>query len=96
MHTGSDILDAGVFTLASQILFDAATKFPDLEFLDFGSGLKVPYQTDDVCTDIEELGELLSKSFNEFCTQYGRQLKLYFEPGKFLVSESGYFLLKQM
>ena len=94
MHTGSDILDAGVFTLASQILFDAATKFPDLEFLDFGSGLKVPYQTDDVCTDIEELGELLSKSFNEFCTQYGRQLKLYFEPGKFLVSESGYFFAK--
>ncbi|HUN17801.1 MAG TPA: diaminopimelate decarboxylase, partial [Saprospiraceae bacterium] len=56
MHTGSDILDAGVFTLASQILFDAALKFPDLEFIDFGSGLKVPYQTDDVSTDIEEVG----------------------------------------
>ncbi|HRI00720.1 MAG TPA: diaminopimelate decarboxylase [Saprospiraceae bacterium] len=94
MHTGSDILDPGVFTLASEILFDAARKFPDLEFIDFGSGLKVPYKVDDVSTDVEELGELLSKSFNEFCKEYGRELKLYFEPGKFLVSQSGYFLVK--
>ena len=48
MHTGSDILDPGVFTLAADILFDIARKFPDLEFIDFGSGLKVPYKDDDV------------------------------------------------
>ncbi|HMS28752.1 MAG TPA: diaminopimelate decarboxylase [Saprospiraceae bacterium] len=94
MHTGSDILDPGVFTLASEILFDVARKFPDLEFIDFGSGLKVPYRPDDVSTDIEELGSLLSASFNRFCKEYGRPLKLLFEPGKFLVSESGYFFVK--
>jgi len=94
MHTGSDILDAGVFSLASDILFDVARRFPDLEFLDFGSGLKVPYKEDDVFTDIEELGEILSKKFNDFCNEYGRKLSLFFEPGKFLVSESGFFLVK--
>ncbi|MBK9108755.1 MAG: diaminopimelate decarboxylase [Saprospiraceae bacterium] len=94
MHTGSDILDAGVFSLASEILYDAARKFKDLEFIDFGSGIKVPYKPDDVCTDIEELGQVLSKSFNAFCKEYGRQLKLYFEPGKYLVSECGYFFVK--
>ena len=94
MHTGSDILDPGVFTLASEILFDVARKFPDLQFIDFGSGLKVPYRPDDVSTDIEELGSLLSASFNRFCKEYGRPLKLLFEPGKFLVSESGYFFVK--
>lgn len=94
MHTGSDILDAGVFSLASEILYDAARKFKDLEFIDFGSGIKVPYKPDDVCTDIEELGQVLSKSFNSFCKEYGRQLKLYFEPGKYLVSECGYFFVK--
>lgn len=94
MHTGSDILDPGVFSLASEILFDAARKFPDLEFIDFGSGLKVPYKSDDVATDVEELGELLSNSFNAFCKEYGRELKLYFEPGKFLVSECGFFCVK--
>ncbi|MDQ3141752.1 MAG: diaminopimelate decarboxylase [Bacteroidota bacterium] len=94
MHTGSDILDPGVFTLASDILFNLATKFPDLEFIDFGSGLKVPYKPDDVFTDIEELGSILSERFNSFCKDYGRQLKLFFEPGKYLVSESGYFFVK--
>ncbi len=94
IHTGSDILDAGVFNLSSQIMYDTAKKFKDLEFLDFGSGIKVPYKIDDVSTDVEELGEVLSASFNKFCKEYGRQLKLYFEPGKYLVSECGYFFAK--
>ncbi|MCG9793367.1 diaminopimelate decarboxylase [Flavobacterium algicola] len=94
MHTGSDILDIEVFLYAAEILFDAARHFKDLEFLDFGSGFKVPYKKDDIETDIEELGKKLSKRFNEFCTEYGRNLTLIFEPGKFLVSEAGQFLAK--
>jgi diaminopimelate decarboxylase len=94
MHTGSDILDIEVFLYAAEILFDAARNFKDLEFLDFGSGFKVPYKKDDVETDIEELGRKLSKRFNAFCKEYGKDLTLIFEPGKFLVSEAGYFLAK--
>lgn len=94
MHTGSDILDIEVFLHAAEILFDAARHFKDLEFLDFGSGFKVPYKKDDIETDIEELGKKLSKRFNEFCKEYGKDLMLIFEPGKFLVSEAGVFLAK--
>ena len=94
MHTGSDILDIEVFLYAAEILFDAARNFKNLEFLDFGSGFKVPYKKDDVQTDIEELGKKLSKRFNAFCVEYGKDLTLIFEPGKFLVSEAGYFLTK--
>ncbi len=94
MHTGSDILDIEVFLYAAEILFDAAKNFKDLEFLDFGSGFKVPYKKDDIETDIEELGKKLSKRFNAFCTEYGKDLTLIFEPGKFLVSEAGFFLAK--
>jgi diaminopimelate decarboxylase len=94
MHTGSDILDIEVFLYAAEILFDAAKSFKDLEFLDFGSGFKVPYKKDDIETDIEELGKKLSKRFNAFCKEYGKDLTLIFEPGKFLVSEAGYFLAK--
>lgn len=94
MHTGSDILDIEVFLYAAEILFDAARSFKNLEFLDFGSGFKVPYKKDDIETDIEELGKKLSKRFNAFCTEYGKDLTLIFEPGKFLVSEAGYFLTK--
>jgi len=94
MHTGSDILDIEVFLYAAEILFDVAKNFKNLEFLDFGSGFKVPYKKDDIETDIEELGRKLSKRFNSFCAEYGKDLTLIFEPGKFLVSEAGYFLAK--
>jgi diaminopimelate decarboxylase len=94
MHTGSDILDVDVFLRAADILFDTAVLFKDLEYIDFGSGFKVPYKPDDYYTDINELGEKLSTRFNEFCKQYGKPLSLHFEPGKFLVSESGTFLTK--
>ncbi|GAK77274.1 diaminopimelate decarboxylase [Nonlabens ulvanivorans] len=94
MHTGSDILDIGVFLYATEILFETAAKFKDLEFIDFGSGFKVPYKEGDVSTDIEDLGEQLSERFNKFCKDYGRDITLAFEPGKFLVSEAGFFLAK--
>ena len=94
MHTGSDILDIDVFLYASEILFETATHFKDLEFIDFGSGFKVPYKAGDIETNIEELGKKLGKRFNEFCKEYGRDLTLAFEPGKFLVSEAGFFLTK--
>lgn len=94
MHTGSDILDIEVFLYASEILFETAKSFKDLEFIDFGSGFKVPYKEGDIETNIEELGEKLSSRFNKFCKEYGRDLTLAFEPGKFLVSEAGKFLVK--
>lgn len=94
MHTGSDILDVEVFLYAAEILFETASHFKELEFLDFGSGFKVPYKKDDIQTDVEELGKKLSKRFNAFCAEYGRDLTLTFEPGKFLVSEAGVFLAK--
>ena len=94
MHTGSDILDIDVFLHATEILFETAKNFPALEFIDFGSGFKVPYTMGDIETNIEELGEKLSEKFNAFCENYGRELTLAFEPGKFLVSQAGYFLTK--
>jgi diaminopimelate decarboxylase len=94
MHTGSDILDIDVFLYAAEILFDTAKHFRELKFIDFGSGFKVPYKEGDIQTDIEELGERLGQRFLEFCKLYGRNLTLAFEPGKFLVSEVGFFLVK--
>ncbi len=94
MHTGSDIMDSEVFLMGAEILFNTAKDFPDLQYIDFGSGFKVPYKPNDISTDIEDLGEKISARFNAFCEEYGRDLTLMFEPGKFLVSESGYFFVK--
>jgi diaminopimelate decarboxylase len=94
MHTGSDILDVEVFLNGAEILFNVAQNFEHLKYLDFGSGFKVPYRPNDYETNIEEFGELFSERFNKFCEQYGRPLALLLEPGKYLVSESGYFFVK--
>ena len=94
MHTGSDILDVEVFLYAAEILFETAKQFKNLDFIDFGSGFKVPYKKGDIETDIEEFGRKLSKRFLAFEKEYGRNLTLVFEPGKFLVSEAGVFLAK--
>ena len=94
MHTGSDILDIDVFLRAAEILFETPNHFKDLDFIDFGSGFKVPYYPGDSETNIEELGKKLSKRFNLFCKSYGKNLTLIFEPGKFLVSEAGKFICK--
>ena len=94
MHTGSDILDMEVFLKGAEILLDVARNFPDLQYIDFGSGFKVPYKTDDISTDIDDLGERLGNLFKDFCIGYGRNLRLMFEPGKFLVSEAGFFFAR--
>lgn len=92
MHTGSDIYDIDAFLRATEILFNVAKSFKDLQYIDFGSGFKVPYKEGDIQTDIVELGQKVSSRFNEFCEEFGRDLTLMFEPGKFLVSEAGQFL----
>ena len=90
MHTGSDILDPEAFVLSANALYSAAFHFKNLKFLDFGSGFKVPYKPGDYATDVELLGSVIAESFQTFCNEYGRELMLIFEPGKFLVSQAGY------
>lgn len=94
MHTGSDIIDAQVFLRGADLLYEAARSFPDLTFLDFGSGFKVGYKEGDIVTNIERTGVEIAASFREFCKDYGRELELWFEPGKYIVSEAGRFLVK--
>lgn len=92
MHTGSDILDVETFLLGADLLLEVALQFLDLEYIDFGSGFKVPYKEGDVSTDMDLLGNKFMDRFNTFCDTYGKKLDIVFEPGKYLVSESGYFL----
>jgi diaminopimelate decarboxylase len=93
MHTGSDILDAEVFLRGAKLLYEAAKSFDDLEFMDFGSGFKVKYKEGDITTDVNDIGAKIVESFKIFCKEYGRDLQLWFEPGKYLVSDAGQLLV---
>lgn len=94
VHTGSDILHSEVFLRGAEIMFETAMDFPDLQFIDFGSGFKVAYKAGDFTTDMEEVGKKLGEAFQAFCKKYGKDLELWFEPGKFLVSEAGTLFVK--
>lgn len=93
MHTGSDISDIKSFLEGAKILFQTAIDFPNLDYIDFGSGFKVPYKKNDIKTNLTSLSHSITEKFKNFCQSYGSQIALIFEPGKFLVSESGYFLV---
>ncbi len=95
MHTGSEIKDTEVFLRTVDIMFEMTDHFPHLDFVDLGSGFKVAYREGDPETNVEELGKKVAASFDAFCKTYpNKELKLFFEPGKFLVSQAGYFLVK--
>lgn len=94
MHTGSEIKDVDVFLRGLEVMFEIARHFNELEFLDLGSGFKVPYKEGDPETDVVSLGERLTTAVKEFEAEYNRTLEIWFEPGKYLVSESGHFIVK--
>jgi diaminopimelate decarboxylase len=94
MHTGSEIKDVDVFLRSLDIMFDLARNFKQLEFIDLGSGFKVPYKVGDPETDVYTLGQKLTGAIREFEQEYDHKLEVWFEPGKYLVSECGYFLAK--
>ena len=93
IHTGSDFKDSNTFLKIADVLFQMAEDYPDLRFIDFGSGFKVAYREGDYFTDLTDLGAKVSAAFRSFCHRYGRDIQLCFEPGKLLVSESGHLLV---
>ena len=94
MHTGSEIKDVNVFLQGLEVMFEIARHFDNLEFIDLGSGFKVSYQAGDTETDVDQLGEKVAEAFEAFQKETGKSLQIWFEPGKYLVSEAGYFIVK--
>jgi len=94
MHTGSEIKDIDVFIQGLEIMFEMVEDFPNLKYIDMGSGFKVPYQEGELETDVKTLGKKVLKAVNNFKKETGKDFELWFEPGKYLVSESGHFLVR--
>lgn len=94
MHTGSEIKDINVFLEGLEVMFSMATHFPHLKYIDLGSGFKVPYQPGEKETDVNLLGEKVAEAFKNFEAETGKNLQVWFEPGKYLVSQCGYLIVK--
>ena len=94
MHTGSEIKDVNVFLEGLEVMFTIASHFPNLKYIDLGSGFKVPYQPTDSETDLTSLGEKVAEAFSAYENETGKKIQVWFEPGKYLVSQAGYFVVK--
>jgi diaminopimelate decarboxylase len=94
IHTGSEIKDVEVFAKGIEVLFELVPHFPELEVIDLGGGFKVPYQPGEEGTDIVKLGKKVKEEFDEVKRRYNRHFQVWFEPGKFLVSEAGHFVTR--
>jgi len=92
IHTGSDIKDVNVFVQGIEVLFDIIPHFKDLKSIDLGGGFKVPYMPGDSETDIDLLAQKVKEAFDSH--PQAKDLQIWFEPGKFVVSECGYFVTK--
>ena len=93
-HTGSEIKDPEVFLQGLEIMFELSENFPKLRYIDMGSGFKVPYQKGEMEDDVKSLGKKVEKAVANFKKETGKDFELWFEPGKYLVSKSGHFLVK--
>ncbi len=94
IHTGSEIKDVAVFIKSAEVFDTLLPHFPTVEVLDFGGGFKVPYQPGEKGTDIESLGAEVNKAVQNLSAKFGRSLSAWFEPGKYMVSEAGFFIAK--
>lgn len=94
MHTGSEIKDIDTFLMGLDIMISLAEDFPHLEFIDLGSGFKVPYAAGEEETDVVSLGKSIARAAENFEQEYGRSIEFWFEPGKFLVAGCGHLLVK--
>ena len=94
IHTGSEIKDVAVFLQSALVFEQLLPDFPTVNILDFGGGFKVPYQSNEKGTDIALLGQEVNKVMAELSAKVGRNLTAWFEPGKYLVSEAGFFITK--
>jgi diaminopimelate decarboxylase len=94
LHIHSDIKDADVFVHGIKVLSELVPHFPHLEVIDLGGGFKVPYEPEDEETDIANIASKLKKYLDTHLFKDGKKYQLWFEPGKYLVSECGYLVTK--
>ena len=92
IHTGSDIKDADVFAQGIKVLSELVPHFPFLNVIDLGGGFKVPYEPEDEETDIALIARKIKTYVDSHLSGNGKKYELWFEPGKYLVSEGGYLL----
>ncbi|MGZ7116097.1 MAG: diaminopimelate decarboxylase [Methanobacterium sp.] len=99
-HIGSGILDPEPFMLAVETLMDVAGRVHqegniDLEFIDFGGGLGIPYTPNEKKLDINKFAKEITDLYKEKLNEYdlGRP-SMCIEPGRYIAGDASILLTK--
>lgn len=92
MHIGSNYLESSTFLNAVSILLLSAFTFKNLDFIDIGGGFGIPYRPGEISLDILALGKELDTIFDNWTQKYGKQIRFFLEPGRYVVAQSGILL----
>ena len=94
LHSSHVILNDAVFKKGVQTVFEIAGRFDHLEYVDFGGGIMVKHHPDATVIALDTIGKILKTEYDKFCDSIGKKIKIWFEPGRYLLSESGFLLAR--
>ena len=89
-HIGSGIDSIAPLMESARRLLDLSTSFPNLQWLNFGGGISVPYEPGTPEFPIDDYGVELTRIADRLLR--ARDLTAILEPGRYLVAESGTLL----
>jgi len=89
IHSSSVIMSPEIFIEGAKSIFNIVKQFKNIKYIDFGGGIKVDVGDNKEVINLNALGEQLNPIFNDFCKEYGTDIELWFEPGRFLICEAG-------
>jgi diaminopimelate decarboxylase len=93
-HIGSLFMDGSLFVNGAKAVLEIAKQFDDLEFIDLGGGVGIPYEklNDQPRLDLDDLGARLDEVFNKFAEEYGKKVTFKIEPGRYISAETSVLL----
>lgn len=93
-HIGSLFLDGKPYIEGVKALLKIALEFDGLEFIDLGGGFGIPYKSmhGEGRLDMSDLSDQLKTILLEWMEDYGREVNIKVEPGRYIVAESGILL----
>ncbi len=87
-HIGSES-DLNHWLRIKDLTLNIAKQFDDIDFVDLGGGIPVVYKESDKPMPLNEWGEKLTESFSNFSKEYGKDIQLVIEPGRFIAASCG-------
>lgn len=99
VYNGTRILSSSVFMENTSHVLNLAKRVikehqVDLEFIDIGGGMGIPYFPNESALDLESISKELPDLISDFYKEVGSETPIFLESGRYVVGESGVYITK--